>query len=33
MGAIEFFMTVLSMNMIAPKYRSQHLKNYFEELN
>ncbi len=32
-GPVEFFMTVLSMDMIAPKYGNRHLKTYFEELN
>lgn len=31
-GPIEFFMTVLSMDMVATQYGSHHLSNYFEEL-
>jgi uncharacterized protein YbjT (DUF2867 family) len=31
-GPIEFFITVLSMDLIAPKYGSHTLKKYFEEL-
>lgn len=31
-GPVEFFMTVLSMDIIAPKYGNHHLKIYFEEL-
>ncbi len=31
-GPIEFFMTVLSMDLIAPEYGNHSLKNYFEEL-
>lgn len=31
-GPIEFFMAVLSMDMIAPQYGTHHLKTYFEEL-
>lgn len=31
-GPIEFFMTVLSMDMVAPQYGSRHLKIYFEGL-
>ncbi len=30
-GPIEFFMTTLSMDMVAPKYGSKELKNFFEE--
>ncbi|MGN6214872.1 SDR family oxidoreductase [Parafilimonas sp.] len=32
-GPLEFFMTVLSMDLIAPKYGTLTLKVYFEELN
>ncbi len=31
-GPIEFFMTVLSMDLIAPEYGTHTLKKYFEEL-
>ncbi|REL38245.1 SDR family oxidoreductase [Rhodohalobacter sp. SW132] len=31
-GPIEFFMTVLSMDLIAPEYGTRTLKKYFEEL-
>ncbi len=31
-GPIEFFMTVLSMDMIAPEYGTHTLKKHFEEL-
>ena len=31
-GPIEFFMTVLSMDLIAPEYGNHFLKEYFEEL-
>lgn len=31
-GPIEFFMTVLSMDLIAPEYGKHTLKEYFEEL-
>lgn len=30
-GSIEFFMTVLTMDMVAPKYGTHTLKNYFRE--
>ena len=30
-GPLEFFMTVLSMNMVAPKYGKHHLKDFFLE--
>jgi len=30
-GPIEFFMTVLAMDLVAPKYGHQHLKDFFEE--
>jgi len=32
-GPIEFFMTTLSMEMIAPQYGKRTLKGFFEELN
>jgi hypothetical protein len=32
-GPIEFFMTVLAMDMIAPTYGQRTLKNYFKEIN
>ena len=32
-GPVEFFMTVLSMDLVAPKYGTFTLKAYFEELN
>ncbi len=32
-GPIEFFMNVMAMEMIAPKYGRHTLRNYFEELN
>jgi len=32
-GPIEFFMTVLSMDLIAPEYGNHTLRAYFEELN
>lgn len=32
-GPIEFFMTVLSMDMVAPEYGTHTLKSYFEELS
>jgi hypothetical protein len=31
-GPIEFFITVLSMDLIAPQYGNHTLKKYFEEL-
>jgi hypothetical protein len=31
-GPLEFFMTVLVMNMIAPEYGSHTIKQYFKEL-
>jgi uncharacterized protein YbjT (DUF2867 family) len=30
-GPVEFFMTVLSMDLVAPKYGNHTLKKYFEE--
>ncbi len=30
-GPLEFFMTVLSMDMVAPKYGKHHLKDFFLE--
>jgi len=30
-GPLEFFMTVLAMDLVAPKYGHQHLKDFFEE--
>jgi uncharacterized protein YbjT (DUF2867 family) len=32
-GPIEFFMTVMAMNMIAPEYGKHTLKEYFEIMN
>lgn len=32
-GPIEFFMTVMAMDMVAPKYGNHTLKEYFENLN
>ena len=32
-GPLEFFMTVLSMDLVAPEYGTLTLKVYFEELN
>jgi uncharacterized protein YbjT (DUF2867 family) len=32
-GPIEFFMTVLAMDMIAPTYGQQTIKNYFKEIS
>lgn len=32
-GPIEFFMTVLAMDMIAPTYGQHTIKNYFKELS
>ncbi len=32
-GPVEFFMTVMAMDMIAPEYGQHTLKAYFEELN
>ena len=32
-GPIEFFMNVMAMEMIAPRYGRHTLRNYFEELN
>jgi uncharacterized protein YbjT (DUF2867 family) len=32
-GPIEFFMTVLAMDMIAPTYGQHTIKNYFKEIN
>ncbi len=32
-GAFEFFLTVMGMEMIAPKYGKHTLKKYFEELS
>lgn len=31
-GPIEFFLTVMTMDMIAPKYGTNTIKNYFKEL-
>ena len=30
-GPLEFFMTVLAMDMVAPAYGKHHLKNYYRE--
>jgi len=30
-GPLEFFMTVLSMDLVAPKYGKHHLKDFFLE--
>ena len=30
-GPIEFFMTVLAMDLVAPTYGYHHLKDFFEE--
>ena len=32
-GPIEFFMTVMAINMVAPEYGRHTLKNYFSSLN
>ncbi len=32
-GPIEFFLTVMAMNMVAPEYGQHTLKEYFESLN
>lgn len=32
-GPLEFFMTVLAMDMVAPPYGSHHLKDFFVEVN
>ncbi|MGI9571270.1 MAG: SDR family NAD(P)-dependent oxidoreductase, partial [Desulfobulbia bacterium] len=32
-GPIEFFMTVMAMNMIAPEYGKHTLREYFAEIN
>jgi len=32
-GPIEFFMTVMAINMVAPEYGKHTLKNYFSSLN
>ncbi len=32
-GPIEFFMTVMAMNMVAPEYGKHTLEEYFSELN
>lgn len=32
-GPIEFFMTVMAMDMLAPEYGKHRLKEYFNELN
>jgi len=32
-GPIEFFMTVMTMNMIAPQYGNHHLSDYYKEIN
>jgi hypothetical protein len=31
-GPIEFFMTVMAMDMVAPRYGKQTLKAYFTDL-
>ena len=32
-GPVEFFMTVMAMDMVAPKYGNKTLKAFFDELN
>jgi uncharacterized protein YbjT (DUF2867 family) len=32
-GPLEFFMTVLATDMIAPIYGEHHLRNFFMEIN
>jgi hypothetical protein len=32
-GPIEFFMTVLAMNMVAPTYGQHTIKEYFKEIS
>ena len=32
-GPIEFFMTVLAMDMVAPTYGNRTIKNYFEKIS
>jgi hypothetical protein len=32
-GPIEFFMTVMAMDMVAPEYGRHTLREYFKQLN